>query len=338
MSSAQPNGLSFQSAISPQQTLRQLSLEIVRSLDRCQKPKLWDPAWSEDFEARITLLQRQIREFVEHFSAQVGPRATERLKKLEAGFEAYRLSLASSAPSVAEELKVKYQGLCHEYEAILTELRKTGFRSWVGSGHLKPVNYWRNLFHATNATIAFILYQWFLTREQALWILGAVAVPAVLLEVLRKFSTRLNDFLVDRVFTLIARPKERHTVNSATWYTISLVLTCALFPKPAVLLAVLILGYSDPIASLVGKRWGSIKVRGQKSLQGTIAFALSALLMSCGYAWVSGLELGGVAALIWCLGVPVSATLAELYGDRLDDNFGILLAAGGAGALALSLV
>ena len=336
MSRMQPDGLSFQSAISPQQMLRDLSLEIVRSLDRCQKPRLWDPSWSKDFEARIDLLQRQIREFIEHFSVHLGPRATERLKKLEAGFEAYRLSLASSAPSLAE-LKLKYQGLCHEYEAILTELRKTGFRSWVGSGHLKPVNYWRNLFHATNATIAFVLYQWFLTREQALWILGAVAVPAVLLEVLRKVSPRLNDFLVDRVFTLIARPKERHTVNSATWYTISLVLTCALFPKQAVLLAVLILGYSDPIASLVGKRWGSIKVRGQKSVQGTIAFAFSAVLLACGYAWASGLQLSGFATLVWCLGVPVSATLAELYGDRVDDNFGILLAAGGAAALALSL-
>jgi len=333
----QPDGLSFQSATSPQLMLRDLSLEIVRSLDRCQKPKLWDPSWGRDFEARIALLQRQIREFIEHFSVQVGPRATERLKKLEAGFEAYRLSLASSAPSLAE-LKLKYQGLCHEYEAILTELRKTGFRSWVGSGHLKPVNYWRNLFHATNATIAFVLYQWFLTREQALWILGALAVPAVALEFLRKVSPRLNDFLVDRVFTLIARPKERHTVNSATWYTISLVLTCALFPEPAVLLAVLILGYSDPIASIVGKRWGSIKVRGQKSLQGTIAFALSAVLLACGYAWVSGLQLSGLATLVWCLGVPLSATLAELYGDRVDDNFGILLAAGGAAALALSLV
>jgi dolichol kinase len=336
MTSARTHGLRFDAQVELQNRLRALSREILKSLDSCQKPRLRDPNWGSQFQSGLDSLTADIRDFVGRFSGAIGPRVADRLVALERGFAAYRESISSGRPCLTE-LKSRYQTLCTEYEAALLEIRRTGFRSWVGGGHLKPINYWRNLFHAMNASIAFALYQWVLSREQALVILGAVAVPAIGLEVGRKFSPRLNAFLVDRVFGIISRPKERHTVNSATWYLISLILTCAFFPKEAVLLAILILGYSDPIASLVGKRWGATKVRGQKSLQGTLAFLVSATVATGTFAFVSGLEFSGWSAGVWFLGVPLAATAAELFGDRIDDNFGILLAAGGVAALALGL-
>ncbi len=317
--------------------LQGLCFAVLQSLEQCQRPRVRDPKWGTEFEMGLRGLSERLRAFVNQSANQMGPLLSDRFRRLERGFEAYREALSSATPSV-EELRARYRELCAEYEATLTELRKQGVRSWVGRGHLKPVNYWRNLFHAVNATVAAVLYQWVLTREQALWALGGVAVCAVALEVSRKSFPRLNDFLVDRVFGLVSRPKERHAVNSATWYLFALIVGCALFPKEAMLVALLILGYSDPLASIVGKRFGSIKVRGQKSLQGTLAFFVSAGLIGFFYAMAAEIQLSNLSWLAWTLGVPLSATAAELYGDRVDDNFGILIAAGLAATLALAVI
>ena len=336
MTAAPSQRFRFDASVDLQGRLQALSHEILKSLDSCQNPRLRDPDWGIQFQRGLDSLTGEIRDFVRHFSGLIGPHVSNRLVALEQGFTAYRDSIASGHPSL-QDLKDRYRDLCMEYEATLMEFRKTGFRSWIGSGHLKPVNYWRNLFHAMNATIAFALYQWLLSREQALALLGAVAVPAIGLEFGRKLSPRLNDFLVDRVFGIISRPKERHTVNSATWYLMALILTCALFPKNAVLLAVLILGYADPIASVVGKRWGTFKIRGQKSLQGTLAFYVTSVAASIGFSVLGSVELSELGAWVWYLGVPLAATVAELFGDRVDDNFGIVMAAASVATVALGL-
>jgi dolichol kinase len=41
----------------------------------------------------------------------------------------------------------------------------------------------------------------------------------------------------------------------------------------------LALGVGDPAAAWVGRRWGTLKILGRKSLQGTLAFVAAATLV-----------------------------------------------------------
>jgi dolichol kinase len=275
---------------------------------------------------------------LERSSQRLKPEIEAKFRTLAESLDAYRDLLTQSAAPNVRDLRARYHSMAAEYEAALVGLREMGYRSWVARGHIKPVNYWRNLFHAGNASLAFALYQWFLTREQALFSLGAIAVVAVAMEVSRRYFPRWNEFLVNRVFGLVSRPREKHAVNSATWYLFALMIACALFSKPALLVALLILGFSDPIASLVGKRWGTRKLRGQKSFQGTWAFLISAAGLTVAYGALVGVPFLSLGGLIWVVGVPLATTGAELYGDRVDDNFGILIAGGAVASLSIYLM
>ena len=85
------------------------------------------------------------------------------------------------------------------------------------------------------------------------------------------------------VFRPFAHPHEAWRINSATWFTSSLVLL-ALVGRPMVAsTALVVLALADPAAAIVGRRFGTIKLINGRSLQGSAAFfavgALGALAL-----------------------------------------------------------
>ena len=59
----------------------------------------------------------------------------------------------------------------------------------------------------------------------------------------------------------IAHPHERYVVNSATWYATSLTLLAVAFEPMAQSIGVIVLGLADPAAGIVGRRFGTRKLR-----------------------------------------------------------------------------
>lgn len=80
---------------------------------------------------------------------------------------------------------------------------------------------------------------------------------------------------------------------------------------------------SDTMAALVGKAFGTRMLYKHKSLEGTVAFFMSALLINMLFEPLFQFTYAGVIA---CM----AATLAELYEDKidLDDNLSIPLFVG----------
>ena len=79
------------------------------------------------------------------------------------------------------------------------------------------------------------------------------------MDLLRRFSATWNKRFVHSIFNKISRPGEAYKIPSATWYVIALTIGVAFMPKIAIELSTLVLAVGDPIASLVGKRWGELK-------------------------------------------------------------------------------
>ncbi|MCC6557397.1 MAG: hypothetical protein IT372_30980 [Polyangiaceae bacterium] len=200
----------------------------------------------------------------------------------------------------------------------------------------RPANATRSLFHLASGAFALALLRLLPSRPWLIAASAAFAGTAWTLETLRRYSPALNDRLM-RIFRPIAHAHERHRVNSSTWYMTALVVLAAVAPRPAAEIGVIVLAIADPAAGFIGRRYGRIRLRARRSLEGTLAFfaagalaALAQLTAFHSFAMSSMLAIGLAGA--------AAGALAELFSTRLDDNFTIPLASAAAAAAALQIV
>lgn len=302
-------------------------VEEVRSfIDRIQHPRLKDYTWlermqhaGEDLAARLNALTVATHE------KQVSIHGA--MKILAERLRAYA-GLLAEYPS-QQTIKEYHRRLACSYEEFLIELKKRQVARAAElsqSRQLKPINYARNLFHIGMGLTGIMCYWFLLNREQALMVLGAILAVFGTLEITRRFSPRWNDLLVDKVFGAISRPAERFRINSSTMYLLGLIAITTLFPRSAVLAAVAVLAFSDPAASVVGKRWGGRKLFRDKSVAGTIAFFVVGII-AVGTLLIL-IEPGfGIWRIVLCsVAIAAAGALVELFSSRVDDNFSIPIA------------
>ena len=191
--------------------------------------------------------------------------------------------------------------------------------------HLIPVNYYRSIFHVANGLLAVTCYQFFMTFQQAITLLGSLLALFTFLEITRRMSKRWNDFLVSRVFGLIVRPREHHKINGATFYLLALTLNVFFFAKNPVILAILVLGFGDPFANIIGKKFGKTPLYKEKSLEGSLAFVLISFIVTTTFSLVfQNLDWPLVRLLSLTITLSITGAIIELFSTRLDDNFTIL--------------
>lgn len=242
----------------------------------------------------------------------------------------------------------RYEAVSQAYEhwrAIWREQRAEGREAFPGEApaansslaiprSLAPLIPARTIFHVAMALVGAGMYQFVLTQSQAVAVLVTLFAMFGTLEITRRIWPAWNAFLCRFVFKAIARPRELHQVNSATWYLLALCLLTPLFSKAAVIVALMVLGFGDPAAAWIGKRFGRFKLVGDKSLEGTLGF-VAAGFVAAGVPLmllypVTVLQ-GGMAAISGAL----AGALAELFTRRMDDNFTVPVAAALAAALWL---
>ena len=298
-------------------------IEAAKPSDKALRDKLSETAAA--LEARLTAARASLARAQQSLSTT----ADDTRAKLAAWREAW----GRGDSSRLKELRVS---LSQQYEALRLQMRaaRVVADTSVTRQEVRPRNYIRNVFHASNAVLAAGLYHYVLSREQALIILGSVFSFYATLEITRRFSTRWNDFLVDKVFGSISRPAERYRVNSATIYLMALTLITFFFSREAVITAILVLGFGDPIASIVGKRWGKRKLYLDRSYAGTGAFVGASFVVVAAYFALMSVTVPLGAGLTVAAVTAVAGAGTELVSQKIDDNFSIpVVSAGVAEAL-----
>lgn len=129
----------------------------------------------------------------------------------------------------------------------------------------------------------------------------------------------LNDWLV-HAFKPIMRTHEIHKIAGTTYLLIGVCVVVAIFPPSVVALTLLFLAFADPIASVIGIKYGKDKIFGHKSIQGFMAaFAVCALLTAI-YLASKNIMLDRVIVISLVAGLI--GALAELVPiGKMDDNF-----------------
>ncbi len=154
---------------------------------------------------------------------------------------------------------------------------------------------------------------------------GAFVAFAWTLELTRARFPRWNAQLM-KILGPIAHPHEWRRVNSSTWYGTGLLTVAVLCARPACAVGVAVLALGDPIAGFVGRRWGRVRVRHGRTLEGSLAFVVAGTLAAVGALAVfrpETLSMMLAQALVGAL----AGAVAEVVSTRMDDNFTIPVAA-----------
>ncbi|MFQ5882924.1 MAG: diacylglycerol/polyprenol kinase family protein [Candidatus Methylomirabilales bacterium] len=174
----------------------------------------------------------------------------------------------------------------------------------------------RKLVHLGGGLIPLFYLLLDLPKVQALFILGVLALPFLLADLLRLSRPALNRWFL-RWFRGAMRPGEESRLTGATYYLVACWLTILLFERTVAAAALLVLACGDTAASIIGQALGGYRLGKGKTLSGTLAFLATAFVVTLPF-FPPATALGGafIAAVAECLPLP------------LDDNLTIPLSAG----------
>jgi dolichol kinase len=183
----------------------------------------------------------------------------------------------------------------------------------------------RKLIHLCSLSIPIVYY--FIPRNEALIILGAVTAFALVIELLRHYSKGFGRIFLS-MFGFLLRKHEldekKKNLNGATYVLISALICVFVFPKVLVITAFSILIISDTMAALIGRKFGKHKFL-SKSLEGTLAFFISAIIVVLIAPKIEGLFL---EYLIGILAAAIAAIVENISYGWIDDNLSIPVSIG----------
>ena len=299
---------------------------LLRALDPARVRKIpidtLNAKWSA-FQARLALYLEDAQE--------LAPVAllTEVMQAIAALMQ--RLQDEASA-----RVREQWSALREQLQPLYSDLARWCAAHDIHVPALRPTNAARSVLHVCTAacSIAIVLLVPSTFAIAVIATLGLVVAWG--LEITRRRSPEWNATLM-RSLGAVAHPHEAHCVNSSTWYTTALFLLAITGSKPLCVAAVAVMGLGDPMAAVIGRRWGRTKLSHGRSLEGSLAFVVVGFLaafaaLSLGFP---GLGLAAAAAVAGFSGL--GGAVAEVACGRIDDNFAVPVAAGLCAGVGLAL-
>lgn len=187
----------------------------------------------------------------------------------------------------------------------------------------------RRFFHMANGVTTATAYALFFTHEQVVHVFGAIACIVYVLDRIRiayPESVAQHAPWINRTFV---RAEETVRESAMIPFAIAVLLTILTLPKIAALVAIYTLAIADPLAAIVGIRFGRHRLVLNRTLEGSLAFfAATTTISAVVFEWGIGPPEMTLAAVSFAIGL-VSA-IFELMPLRLDDNLTIPLFVGSA--------
>ena len=177
----------------------------------------------------------------------------------------------------------------------------------------------RKTIHLSSLSIPIVYF--FIAKSAALAILIPLTLAFLAADLTRFFHAPTKK-VFGEYFGWLLRMHERDTnarrLNGATYVLLSATICILVFPKIIAITAFTILIISDTSAALIGRKYGRHKFL-KKSLEGTVAFFLSALIVVAVTPKIQYLAteyvIGAIAALC--------GSLIEALPIAVDDNLSI---------------
>lgn len=170
--------------------------------------------------------------------------------------------------------------------------------------------------------IIFPLIYYFSNKITLLFVILPLLCIFITIEILRILLFKFNERLFI-IFGYILKEKERKGLLTTTWFLLSIFLSAILFRKDIAITAMLFLIFGDTASAFFGLRFGRTKISGNRSLEGSLAFLITCLIIGI-IAGFTKLNLSW-PIIIWG---GLTATITELLPLPVDDNFTIAIFSG----------
>jgi len=287
---------------------------LLRELD----PNHWREELEVSMQERVENLQLRLADLMAKVEeASMEPAVTNlrsRLVELKREMETHMPH--SDLPERWEEFR---QAMAPAYERYAASLRHLE----IHVPSLRPTNYARNIYHVINGLVALACLR-LMTEMQVMYIALFMMGLAWTLEVGRRVIPRLNDFLM-ALMGRIAHPHEAWRVNSATWFATACVILASMWDLKVSSVGLAVLGFADPAAAIIGRRYGRVKLVNGRTLEGSLTFLGVGTLMSWLWLIVAWSVSAGFAFKMAFMG-GLFGCIAELFSRRIDDNLSIPVA------------
>lgn len=305
---------------------RELAVELHGLLNRIE-PAGWSEDRARELRARLASVQGHLSALLgrgESVPTTAGPLAV---------LGALDTVIAEALPGDDEPTAAAWTRFSNRVHPAYEALVRAVAPEAAAGRTLRPTNYARNAFHMIGAAGVLVILSIVPDRPTMVAAAAGVTVSAWTVEGLRRTRPRFNDWMM-WLFGPVAHAHERFRVNSATWYATAMTLLALVAPMPAAMLGVAVLGFGDPVAAIVGRRFGRTHLRNGRTLEGSVAFVAAAWLASAAALALFAPEVA-MRGTVACL-AAVFGALAELYSDDVDDNLTIPLGAALGAALVLA--
>lgn len=300
---------------------------LLQSID----PTRWRHDMEDAARERLSLIQGKLRHILETHKAP--PSSDAQMTRLYERLQA----LSCAVDEMRRRPRVDWEALRLRLQPSYAALAATLDHLSVPVPALRPTNYGRSLFHMGMGLFSLCLIQFVLDPRGLIMAAVPFAIFCWAMEALRvKYDVITRIFMI--FMSRIAHPHEHYRANSATWYASALALLSLTVTPMVGAVAVMVLAVADPMAALIGRRWGRTPLYKSRTVEGSLAFVVSGTAISVAVLWTFYPALGLGTMLLASLMASLAGAAAELVSGRLDDNFTIPLAAAAGATVALSIL
>jgi diacylglycerol kinase (CTP) len=185
----------------------------------------------------------------------------------------------------------------------------------------------RRVFHLGNGVAVATAYALLFTHSQIIHVFGAIACLVYIADRIRIAYPELVARHAPAVNRLFVRAEEQVREAAMTPFAIAVLLTIIAVPKLAALIAIYTLGIADPLAAVVGIRFGRHRIAHNRSLEGSLAFFAATLAITAGVLhWGTDAPAWPIAGV--ALATGLAAVINEMVPLRIDDNLTIPIVVG----------
>jgi len=207
----------------------------------------------------------------------------------------------------------------------------------------------RRLFHFLTGTVVAVLFAGFVSRKTGLSILGVITTLLIFMDLIRLKWKAFNNLVV-KVLGPIMRKEEMYAPSAQLYYLLGLCFAVGTLPKVIAIHAIFTLAWLDPVAALIGVRFGRKTWRGflgtlmgkrskrmsiflgAKTLEGSFAGFIMAFVAGV-IAWTGPWAAVMVDGRLWwpdpewvalmSFVGALTAMIAEAWPTQWDDNINI---------------
>lgn len=306
---------------------------VLQEMDRAR----WKAEATDALRARLRAIQERMKALTDSSSPASSQPDVDRAEASDLRAKLLSMSdaLATQLPEEETSLgraRVRWMAFRGELVPRYEALERLLVQLQVHVPSLRPTNFRRSFFHVLMAAATLAILYALPDPSWGIAITGALVAWAWTTEIARRRSKWVND-LVMKAFAPIAHPHEWRRINSATWYSTALFILSLTQAPLICAIGVAVLGFGDPAAAYVGRRWGRRRLVHGRTLEGTVAFFASASLVAIVAARLFAPELAWPLTLAMAVAGALAGAFAELFSLRIDDNLSVALSAAAAAAV-----